>query len=248
MKIKVISELAKKLIFGSIDDAKCNDHRKMSLEEEVTDCPDCKIIKERVLAYNQHSCTFTCHKKKKRFLIKEDEGHGRLDQKITGPKIDGYLKCRFNFPLFPLDETTFIQGISKEESEEEVKSRRKNLMKIKKYLIRQTHDKESLNLFKNFTFIEFLKEFGMFDADKDLCEYDDIEKETAKKKYKLVLSASVKGAGAVFLKRNSKDVFTNNFNPNLMLIHGANHDVQMVVDQYACAQYIYGYLIRMRQV
>ena len=87
-----------------------------------------------------------------------------------------------------------------------------------------------MSLFKNFGFIEFLKEAGMFDADKDLCEYDDIEKETAKKKYKLVLSASVKGAGAVFLKRNSKDVFTNNFNPNLMLIHGANHDVQMVVD------------------
>ena len=48
----------------------------------------------------------------------------------------------------------------------------------------------------------------------------------------------------MFLKRNPKDVFTNNFNPNLMLIHGANHDVQMVVDQYACAQYICGYLTK----
>ena len=117
---------------------------------------------------------------KEKIIIKEDEGHGRLDQRMTGPKIDGYLKCRFNFPLFPLDETTFIQGISKEESEEEVKSRKKNLMKIKKYIIRQTNDNESLNLFKNFTFIEFLREVGMFDADKDLCDYDDIEEKKCK--------------------------------------------------------------------
>ena len=29
-----------------------------------------------------------------------------------------------------------------------------------------------------------------------------------------------------------------------MLIHEANHDIQMVVDQYACAQYICGYLTK----
>ena len=70
------------------------------------------------------------------------------------------------------------------------------------------------------------------------------EKEQAKKKYISALSASVRGTGTVFLKRNPKDIFCNNFNPNLMLIHGANHDVQMVVDQYACAQYICGYLTK----
>ena len=113
------------MIFGSIDDAKCNKHRKIMLKEGLTDCKNCQIIQERVLAYNQHSCTFTCHKKKKKIIINEDEGHGRLDQIKTGSKIDSYLKCRFNFPLFPLDETMFIQGISKEESEGEVKSRKK---------------------------------------------------------------------------------------------------------------------------
>ena len=29
-----------------------------------------------------------------------------------------------------------------------------------------------------------------------------------------------------------------------MLIHGANHDIQLVVDQYACCQYICGYLTK----
>ena len=244
VKKKVISELAKQLMFGSIDDAKCNKHRKNYLEEGSDDCDDCRIIKERVLAYNQHSCTFTCHKKKKTLLIREDEGHGRLDHRKSGPRIDSYLKCRFNFPLFPIDETIFIQGVKKEDSEEEVQSRKKDLLKIRKYLIRQTIDNESWNVFKNLNFIEFLREVGMFDDDKEICEYNDKDIERANIRYISALSVSVRGTGSVFLKRNPKDVFTNNFNPNLMLIHGANHDVQMVVDQYACAQYICGYLTK----
>ena len=84
----------------------------------------------------------------------------------------------------------------------------------------------------------------MFEIDKDLCDYDATEIEHAKKTYILALSAGVKGTGSVFLKRSTKDIFTNNFNPNLMLIHDANHDVQMVVDQYACAQYVCGYLTK----
>ena len=243
-KKKVISDLAKNLIFGSIDDAKCNKHMKLNSKDGLPKCNDCQKIKERVLAYNQHRCTFTCHKKKKKIIIKEDEGHGKLDQRMTGPKIDSYLLCRFNFPLFPLDETIFVQGISKDDSDEDVKIWKKNLLKIKKYMIRQTVSDESWNLFKNFTFIEFLREVGMFDIDKNLAEYDDIEIEQAKKKYILALSASIKGTGKVFLKRSPKDIFTNNFNPNLMLIHEANHDVQMVVDQFACAQYICGYLTK----
>ena len=29
-----------------------------------------------------------------------------------------------------------------------------------------------------------------------------------------------------------------------MLLHPANHDIQLVVDEYACAQYICGYLTK----
>ena len=128
-----ISQIAKMLIFGSVDDAKCNYHRvgkcmnhregkcddhiddgkkdrKGNDEEKSVDamadhtitdtnteivnkccetfqnsdpnqcencqivkegfneCDKCKIIKERVQRYNQHNCTFTCHKKKKALL------------------------------------------------------------------------------------------------------------------------------------------------------------------------------------
>ena len=35
-----------------------------------------------------------------------------------------------------------------------------------------------------------------------------------------------------------KDVFTNGYNKMIMLLHLANHDLQPVIDQYACAQYV----------
>ena len=259
MKKKMISELAKKLIFGSLDDARCKRHSQSKqnlnlnlavLDEESTNCDDCCLIKEGVKRFNQHKCTFTCHKKKKTITIKEDEGHGRYDQKLTGPALEMHLKCRFNFPLYPLDETMFILGITKDITEEEVKKRRQDLLKIRKYLIRQTYsegkrnDNERWKKLERLNFLEFLRDVGMFVTDKDISMYDDSEIENAKKRYVSALSASVRGTGSVFLKRNPKDIFTNNFNPNLMLIHGANHDIQMVVDQYACAQYICGYLTK----
>ena len=64
------------------------------------------------------------------------------------------------------------------------------------------------------------------------------------KRYLDAISASVKGSGSVFLQRRTKDIFTNNFNRRLMEVHKANHDLQIVVDQYACAQYVVGYLTK----
>ena len=119
----------------------------------------------------------------------------------------------------------------------EVKRRRDDLKQIKKYLIRQTHleniqlDNSNLNYFKSLSFIEFLNEVGMFTSDKELQSYSTKEKNDAYKRYLNALSASVRGTGAVFLKRGTKDVLTNNFNRKLMEIHKANHDIQIVVDQ-----------------
>ena len=48
---------------------------------------------------------------------------------------------------------------------------------------------------------------------------------------KNALSVSVCGTGAIFLKKNPKDVLTNNFNRQLMRVHKANHDIQIVIDQ-----------------
>ena len=249
LKKKLISELAKKIVFGSLDDAKCKIHRQTSAEES-SNCKECELIKLRVQRYNQHKCTFTCHKKKIKIRIKANEGHGKHDNKITGEPIEEYLKCRFNFPLLPLDETLFIQGIPKNLSLEELKQRKQDFFKIRKYLIRQTYspgkidENENWIKLKELSFLEFLREVRMFEKDKEISMYSESEIANAKKRYIDALSVSVKGTGAIFLRRNTKDIFTNNFNPNLMLIHEANHDIQMVVDQYSCAQYICGYLTK----
>ena len=68
----------------------------------------------------------------------------------------------------------------------------------------------------------------MFDCDKK--RFTEDEKKMAYQRYINALSASVRGTGAVFLKRATKDVFTNNFNRRLLEVHKANHDLQIVVD------------------
>ena len=66
---------------------------------------------------------------------------------------------------------------------------------------------------------------------KKLERCSEQENNYAYNRYLNALSASVKGTGSVFLKRETKDLFTNNFNRRLLGIHKANHDIQMVVDQ-----------------
>ena len=54
----------------------------------------------------------------------------------------------------------------------------------------------------------------------------------------------MKFSGLLILKRETKDIFTNNFNRQLILIHGANMDIQYCSDPYAVAEYIFGYLLK----
>ena len=43
------------------------------------------------------------------------------------------------------------------------------------------------------------------------------------------------------LKRDPCDIFTNNFNKNLLQIHKANQDIQLIFDEYAVAEYVSDY-------
>ena len=94
------------------------------------------------------------------------------------------------------------------------------------------------------SFNEYVVDVGMLKDDKPFDKCSEQEIKEARQRYLDALSISIRGTGAVFIRREPKDIFTNNFNPNLMLIHGANHDLQLVVDMYACAQYITGYLTK----
>ena len=223
-KKEEISRLAASLIFGSIDDAKCRIHRRepLGIESDVS-CSDCDLIKERVLLFNTHGCTFSCKKKKKMLKIKENEGHGKLDGKMSGNSIDDYIICRYNFPQYPIDETILLLGLSKDHNEEDLKQRKTDYKKIRKFLIRQTNSDEAWENLKSMSFNKFLVEVGMLDVEKSFeqCSTEDIKK--AKKRYLNALEVSIKGTGSIIIRREPKDIFTN----NLMLIHGANHDVQL---------------------
>ena len=48
----------------------------------------------------------------------------------------------------------------------------------------------------------------------------------------------------VFMKRKVRDLFINGYNKKIMRIFKANHDLQICIDQYSCAQYICGYLCK----
>ena len=248
---KKIAKFATKVVFGSIDDAWCKEHRMLTgNDDQRTECKDCQTIQERVKAFNYHRCTFTCHKKKRFTFINKNEGFGRLDTSTTTIRDRMEIpKCRFNVPFFPMDETMFLQGVSRDANEEdEVKKRRQDLRKIRKFLLRQSYGHEensdSWSKLKSLDFWKFLYEVGMFEDGKEFVQYTDAERQEARRRYLNAISVGIRGTGAVFLRRGTKDIFLNNFNPNLMLLHAANHDLQVVVDQFAVAQYIVGYLTK----
>ena len=79
--------------------------------------------------------------------------------------------------------------------------------------------------------MQFLFDVGMFEEKNAIETLSEKEKEAGYQRYLHALSASVRGTGAIFLKRNPKDVLTNNFNRRMMSVHKANHDIQIVIDQ-----------------
>ena len=79
------------------------------------------------------------------------------------------------------------------------------------------------------TFLEFLYKAGMFTERKQLSSYSEHEIKEAKSRYYDAISTCIKGTGMVLLKREVKDIFTNGYNKNMMKLHHANHDIQIVL-------------------
>ena len=94
------------------------------------------------------------------------------------------------------------------------------------------------------SFMEFLFAVGMFQMMKPLTSYTSAEIEIAVQRYHNALGCSLRGTGGVFLKRAVRNIWTNAYNPFMLRLHGANHDLQIVVDQYAVASYVCGYLTK----
>ena len=149
-----------------------------------------------------------------------------------------------------MDETKLIFGLSKDAEEDKVKKCKDDLDKIVKYLIRQTYaernisDSENWKNFQKLSFWEFLYEAGMFDTDKNLHNSREEDRLQAKQRYYNALSAGVKGTAMIILKRKVKHIFINGYNSKIMKLQKSNHDTQICIDQFSCAQYICGYLTK----
>ena len=246
-KLEKVHNFIDLLISTSSDDISCQNHNS---NFQDIDCVECKILKEKVKKYQTHQHTFTCSKKGRTLTIKETEGHGRFDGQLKGVELSNIQVCRFRFPKFPLDETKVVRGISKDEDEEALKVKKADLNKIVKFLIRQTYTEKKIDdlcswkRLKQLDFWQFLFEVGMFKGDKSFNEYSEKDRKKAKARYLDAISASVQGSAIVVLKRNVEDIFVNGYNSKLMRLHRANHDIQLCIDQYSCAQYICGYLTK----
>ena len=248
-RMKKVESFADFLISTSPEDIRCSNHKSKSGDQDLT-CEECQLLMEKVKKYQSHSHTFTCAKKMKTLTIMENEGHGRLDGTVKGLQLSNIPVCRFRFPKFPLDETSLIRGMSKDTDEQIIKGRKEDLNKVIKFLLRQTHTERNLEdsngwkKLKDLSFWQFLYEAGMFRVNKPIDQFSEIERNEARSRYLDAISASVRGTAIVMMKRKVKDIFVNGYNASIMRLHKANHDLQICIDQYSCAQYICGYLTK----
>ena len=237
-----LASFSSSLICSSSTDVNCHDH---SVYTE--NCENCFQFKEEVERYQTHSHKHSCLKKNKIIRIKENEGHGKYD----GKKEDDELMvkvCRYNFPKNPIDKTEYVMGFSKDHDVKEVKKAKEDYARIRKYLLRLTHEEnfrngDSWDNFCSLTFYEYLYAVGMYEDGVNL--EDEKAKANARKRYLNALRCEVKSSGFLLLKRETKDVFTNNFNKNIFNIHVANQDIQIITDEYAVAQYITDYCTKL---
>ena len=243
-----IEEFADQITTTDPTAIKCDEHEDDDGSSE--ECEACTKVQEMVGKFQTHSHTFSCHKKNKFTNVNPDEGHGKDDKKMYGKDLRNIKVCRHNFPKYPMESTKFLLAPSKDLDENELIKRKADLKKIKKYLLRQTYSETSLDQseswksMKKQSFLQFLFEVGMFQVLKPLANYTTVEIEEAIQRYHNALGCSLKGTGGVFLKRKVENIWINAYNPMLLKLHGANHDIQIVVDQYAVAQYICGYLTK----
>ena len=114
------------------------------------ECIEDEGLRQRVQRFQQHTCTFSCHKKKKTVTLQKNEGHKfkKNNSIITGPILENIPVCRYKFPRLPMDKTEVLIAFQKDEDEKVIKAAKKDYLFLRKYLLRQTHDLNS-NLYQN---------------------------------------------------------------------------------------------------
>ena len=123
--------------------------------------------------------------------------------------------CRFNFPLFPMPETTILYPIENTCEQNDHSAYVKKIVS----LLNDLHKAES-----NVNFDEFLAELGI-----DYALYVKSVRSTLNRP-------------KIFLKRSVAESRINNYNETLIKSWMANMDLQFVLDPFSCVSYIVSYI------
>ena len=124
-----IADFADSVMSGSALDMNCD-----SCAEYNEDCENCIEGKKLVEKYQIHRHTFSCRKKGRVCRIRENEGHGRLDNKVEGEHLLTPV-CRLRHPKYPIDKTVFVRSFPANTEESEFQEAKKDYYKIRKYLL-----------------------------------------------------------------------------------------------------------------
>ena len=227
--------------------AECHDRMiKVNINDEVDE-----VLKLNLERFQVHNCTFTCAKKRRTVTVQVEEGWGAdISVPDDAKALVGVPICRFGFPKNPMDQTVALLGFKEDDDEELVKKAKKDYLQIRKFLLRQTFvpkgekrdEQAAYNDLQDLEFDDFLRKVGMYKGLYSESEGEQMSK--ARARYHTALRAGIKGQLTVFPKRDTRSLFVNGFNPKLMQLQSANHDIQYCSDPYAVAQYVSGYLTK----
>ena len=126
----------------------------------------------------------------------------------------GKAICRFGYPMPPMKQTTILSPLI---SNDDIQKHEKNYNIISETL-NEMKDGEDI------TFTELLLKLSMTEVD-----------------YITAIRSSLK-QDKIFLKREPSEIRINPYMKNLLGAWKANHDIQFVLDPYACAMYIVSYI------
>ena len=128
----------------------------------------------------------------------------------------GHAICRFGFPLPPMKKTVILEPL------DECVEKHKSMYKEIQEKINSLHELDNI---EDLTFEEFLSDIlHMTEEDYIKC-----------------VRSSLSGA-KVFLQRKPYEVRVNPYMKVVLPAWKANHDLQFVLDPYACAMYIVSYI------
>jgi len=126
--------------------------------------------------------------------------------------------CRFGFPKYPMLTTEILEPLICEPAEEVTHA--ENFSRIKAFLATLKACDESL------TMTDFLSAVHL--------DYNS---------YILAIRSSLK-TPTTFIKRAPDELRVNNYNIDCLRAWRANHDIQFILDIYACASYITAYIAK----